>query len=140
MEDSRMTYLSDEQLESLRDNLKNQKAEILRKTENLRSEASETDASGDEADVAAAEGIVATMERLRSRELRLLRKIDEQLKWMEDLDEFGYCESCGVEIGYERLLARPAARKCIVCKENEEREERGYYHPRRRRARRQSRE
>lgn len=135
-----MSYLTEEQLTAIRKNLEKQRNTIVKKAETLRSEASETDASGDDADIASAEGIVATMERLRSRELRLLKKVEEQLKWMDDLDEFGYCEECGVEIGYERLLARPAARKCIVCKENEEREERGYYHPRRRKARRPTRD
>lgn len=34
---------------------------------------------------------------------------------MED-EDFGYCESCGVEIGIRRLEARPTADLCIDCK------------------------
>ena len=33
-----------------------------------------------------------------------------------DQDDYGYCESCGIEIGIKRLEARPTATKCIDCK------------------------
>ncbi len=57
-----------------------------------------------------------TMElRTRDRERKLLKKIDESLEMIDD-DEYGYCESCGVEIGIRRLEARPTANLCIDCK------------------------
>lgn len=57
-----------------------------------------------------------TMElRTRDRERKLIKKIDESLE-MLDKDEYGYCESCGVEIGIRRLEARPTASLCIDCK------------------------
>jgi len=37
-----------------------------------------------------------------------------------DSGDYGYCESCGVEIGLERLQARPTASLCIDCKTLEE--------------------
>ncbi|BCL68645.1 DnaK suppressor protein [Vibrio nigripulchritudo MADA3029] len=53
--------------------------------------------------------------RNRDRERRLIKKIEKTLDKIEDGD-FGYCESCGVEIGIRRLEARPTADLCIDCK------------------------
>ena len=61
--------------------------------------------------------------RSRDRERKLIKKIDEALKRMETGD-YGYCESCGVEIGLERLEARPTAELCIDCKTQDELRER----------------
>ncbi|HEY9199824.1 MAG TPA: RNA polymerase-binding protein DksA, partial [Gammaproteobacteria bacterium] len=46
--------------------------------------------------------------RTRDRERKLIKKIDETISKL-DHDEYGYCESCGVEIGIRRLEARPTA-------------------------------
>lgn len=53
--------------------------------------------------------------RNRDRERKLIKKIDKTLRKIEEGD-FGYCESCGVEIGIRRLEARPTADLCIDCK------------------------
>ncbi|MGB5445276.1 MAG: RNA polymerase-binding protein DksA [Psychromonas sp.] len=53
--------------------------------------------------------------RARDRERHLIKKISKTLNKLEDND-FGYCESCGVEIGIRRLEARPTADLCIDCK------------------------
>lgn len=53
--------------------------------------------------------------RTRDRERKLIKKIDEAMLTMESGD-YGYCESCGVEIGVRRLEARPTATLCIDCK------------------------
>jgi DnaK suppressor protein len=53
--------------------------------------------------------------RARDRERKLIRKIDEAIKSIDDGD-YGYCEACGVEIGIRRLEARPTATLCIDCK------------------------
>ena len=60
--------------------------------------------------------------RNRDPQRRLIKKIDESLALIEG-GEYGYCESCGVEIGLKRLEARPTATMCIDCKELEERRE-----------------
>lgn len=60
--------------------------------------------------------------RTRDRERKLLRKIDKALNRLAN-DEYGYCESCGVEIGIRRLEARPTAELCIDCKQLEEQKE-----------------
>ena len=41
-----------------------------------------------------------------------------------DAGEYGYCDSCGVEIGLKRLEARPTATLCIDCKTLDELRER----------------
>jgi DnaK suppressor protein len=53
--------------------------------------------------------------RTRDRERKLIKKIDEALEKLDN-HEYGYCESCGVEIGIRRLEARPTATQCIDCK------------------------
>ena len=53
--------------------------------------------------------------RARDRERKLIKKIDESLLNLDN-DDYGYCESCGVEIGIRRLEARPTATQCIDCK------------------------
>ncbi|UBU76428.1 RNA polymerase-binding protein DksA [Pasteurella multocida] len=53
--------------------------------------------------------------RTRDRERKLLKKIENTLKKLETGD-FGYCDSCGIEIGIRRLEARPTADLCIDCK------------------------
>ncbi|HEC17208.1 MAG TPA: RNA polymerase-binding protein DksA [Sedimenticola sp.] len=53
--------------------------------------------------------------RTRDRERKLLKKIEETLSNIDN-HEYGYCESCGVEIGIRRLEARPTATLCIDCK------------------------
>ncbi len=53
--------------------------------------------------------------RARDRERKLIKKIDESLAAV-DSGDYGYCESCGVEIGIRRLEARPTATLCIDCK------------------------
>lgn len=74
-------------------------------------------------DRASQESDVAIELRARDRERKLLRKIDEALHTLET-GEYGYCESCGAEIGLGRLDARPTATLCIECKTAEEKRER----------------
>ncbi|GAM61740.1 C4-type zinc finger protein [Vibrio ishigakensis] len=45
----------------------------------------------------------------------MIKKIEKTLNKIEE-DEFGFCDSCGVEIGIRRLEARPTADLCIDCK------------------------
>ena len=53
--------------------------------------------------------------RNRDRERKLIKKIDEMLAKINDGD-YGYCDNCGIEIGLNRLEARPTATLCIDCK------------------------
>ncbi|USD36979.1 MULTISPECIES: RNA polymerase-binding protein DksA [Ferrimonas] len=53
--------------------------------------------------------------RTRDRERKLIKKIEKTLVKIEE-DDFGFCDSCGIEIGIRRLEARPTADLCIDCK------------------------
>lgn len=53
--------------------------------------------------------------RTRDRERKLIKKIDSTIGNI-DSDEYGYCDTCGIEIGIRRLEARPTASQCIDCK------------------------
>uniref|UniRef100_UPI0031F7D695 RNA polymerase-binding protein DksA n=1 Tax=Natronospira elongata TaxID=3110268 RepID=UPI0031F7D695 len=53
--------------------------------------------------------------RARDRERKLIKKIDESLQAIKE-DDYGFCHSCGIEIGIRRLEARPTATLCIDCK------------------------
>ncbi|HEY4971952.1 MAG TPA: RNA polymerase-binding protein DksA [Steroidobacteraceae bacterium] len=63
--------------------------------------------------------------RTRDRERKLIRKIDEALKRIED-GTYGYCLETGEEIGIKRLEARPVATLSIEAQERRERRERQY--------------
>ncbi|MBV4452664.1 MULTISPECIES: RNA polymerase-binding protein DksA [Pseudomonas] len=69
----------------------------------------------DPADRASQEEEFALELRARDRERKLIKKIDKTLQLIED-EEYGWCESCGVEIGIRRLEARPTADLCVDCK------------------------
>lgn len=73
-------------------------------------------------DQAAAEADKNFTLRLREREQKLLKKIEEALDRMTN-GTFGICESCGEEISYKRLKARPVTTYCIDCKTKQEEEE-----------------
>ncbi|WP_444995463.1 RNA polymerase-binding protein DksA [Aliikangiella sp. IMCC44359] len=53
--------------------------------------------------------------RTRDRERKLLKKITKSINAIDE-EDYGYCGSCGVEIGIRRLEARPTATLCIECK------------------------
>ena len=76
----------------------------------------------DMGDQASAETDMNFMLRLRGREQRLLKKIDEALERIEN-GIFGICDDCGSEIGLKRLEARPVTTMCIECKTLQEEEE-----------------
>jgi len=63
--------------------------------------------------------------RTRDRERKLIRKIDEALKRIED-GTYGYCLETGEEIGIKRLEARPVATLSVEAQERRERREKQY--------------
>ena len=63
--------------------------------------------------------------RIRDRERKLILKIQEALKRLEE-GVYGICESCGEKIDKARLKARPVTTLCIDCKSNQEVEERKF--------------
>jgi len=61
--------------------------------------------------------------RNRDRERKLIKRIDETIARI-DANEYGYCESCGVEIGLKRLEARPTAERTVDAQERWEHRQR----------------
>ena len=53
--------------------------------------------------------------KTRDRERKLIKKIADTLERI-DKDDYGYCDTCDVEIGLRRLEARPTATQCVDCK------------------------
>jgi len=60
--------------------------------------------------------------RLREREQKLLKKIDEAIERISE-GTFGICASCDGKIMTKRLKARPVTTLCIECKTLQEQEE-----------------
>ena len=69
----------------------------------------------DDLDRASQEEEFAFELRTRDRERKLINKISSSMELIKQND-YGYCESCGVNIGIKRLEARPTATHCIDCK------------------------
>ena len=57
--------------------------------------------------------------RIRDRERRLIVKMQEAIKRIDD-GVYGICESCGGPISEKRLTARPVTTDCIDCKTKQE--------------------
>ena len=110
------SYMSPKQLKHFRKILLQWKQELLdevnRTVDHMKKDASQF---ADPADRATQEEEFSLELRTRDREGKLVRKINQTLAAI-DADEYGYCESCGVEIGIKRLEARPTATLCIDCK------------------------
>jgi DnaK suppressor protein len=96
-----------------KDNLIN---EIDRTVHHMQDEASNFP---DPSDRATQESDFSLELRTRDRERKLIKKIDESLG-MLDSSDYGFCDSCGVDIGIKRLEARPTASQCIDCKSLDE--------------------
>lgn len=79
----------------------------------------------DQIDRASLESDKALELRTRDRARKLISKIDEALKRIED-GSYGYCEETGDPIGLERLEVRPVATLSIEAQERHERMEKTY--------------
>ncbi len=116
-------YMNDKQLKHFRNILETWKKELMKEVDNTISEMKEASVLADPNDRATQEEAFNLELRTRDRERKLIRKIEEALQLI-DIKEYGYCESCGVEIGIRRLEARPTAFLCIDCKTLDEIRER----------------
>lgn len=109
-------YMSDKQLAYFRQVLSDWKADLVAEAERTKSYIhEETSAMPDINDRATQEEEFALALRTRDRERRLIYKIDKSLAEIQSQD-YGFCQTCGVEIGLRRLEARPTATLCIDCK------------------------
>lgn len=109
-------YMNPKQLAHFRKILEGWKAELSQDIDRtVHTMQDEATVFADPNDRASQESDIALELRNRDRERKLIKKIDETIAKIEAGD-YGYCESCGVEIGLKRLEARPTATLCIDCK------------------------
>lgn len=109
-------YMSEAQLEHFRKILLAWKNELMSEVDRtLNTMQDESSALPDVNDRATQEEEFAIELRTRDRERKLIRKIEQSIEAIKN-DDYGFCETCGIEIGLRRLEARPTATLCIDCK------------------------
>ncbi|UYM18706.1 RNA polymerase-binding protein DksA [Endozoicomonas euniceicola] len=109
-------YMNDKQVEHFTGILRQWKQELMEEVDRTVNHMQDEAANfPDPADRASQEEEFSLELRARDRERKLIRKIDKTLTRIEE-EDYGFCDSCGVEIGVRRLEARPTATLCIDCK------------------------
>lgn len=109
-------YMNDAQLEHFAQILQKWRSELMEEVDRTVHHMQDDAANfPDPNDRATQESEFSLELRTRDRERKLIKKIEEAIKNIEAGD-YGYCETCGVEIGIRRLEARPTATQCIDCK------------------------
>src|SRR5215470_6985955 len=117
-------FMNERQLEYFKNKLLTWKDEILRESrETVSHLQAETENHPDLADRASSETDRALELRTRDRQRKLIAKIDEALRRIED-GVYGFCEETGEPIGLARLEARPIATLSLEAQERHERRER----------------
>lgn len=118
-------YMNDVQLAFFRQVLLELKQATSEHIETIKQEIAAPSTEADELDRALLEEENRQRMRIAEREYFLLRKIDKALDRIERKD-YGYCEASGVEIGLERLLARPTTEYSTEEKTRQEELERNF--------------
>ncbi len=109
-------YMNDQQKDHFRAILRKWKSELMEEVDRTVTHMKDEAANfPDPADRATQEEEFSLELRTRDRERKLIKKIDSTLNLIDN-DDYGYCDTCGVEIGIKRLEARPTASLCIDCK------------------------
>ena len=117
-------FMNERQLEYFKQKLLTWKEDILRESrETVTHLQSETENHPDLADRASSETDRALELRTRDRQRKLISKIDDALRRIEE-GAYGYCEETGEPIGLARLEARPIATLSLEAQERHERRER----------------
>ncbi|MDG6344868.1 RNA polymerase-binding protein DksA [Glaesserella parasuis] len=109
-------YMNEAQIEHFHKILKAWHAQIMEEAERTKSQMQdEVTNFADPADRATQEEEFSLELRNRDRERKLLKRIEQTLIKLDEGD-YGYCDTCGIEIGLKRLEARPTAELCVDCK------------------------
>ncbi|MGO0305534.1 RNA polymerase-binding protein DksA [Endozoicomonas acroporae] len=109
-------YMNEQQIAHFTRILQNWKQELMEEVDRTVNHMQDEAANfPDPADRASQEEEFSLELRTRDRERKLIKKINDTLSRIEE-DDYGFCDSCGVEIGIRRLEARPTATLCIDCK------------------------
>ena len=117
-------FMNERMQEYFRRKLLAWKEEILEESRGtIESLKQDTVAQPDIADRASSETDRATELRTRDRQRKLIAKIDDAIRRIDD-DAYGYCEETGEPIAIARLEARPTATLSVEAQERHERRER----------------
>ena len=117
-------FMSDGQLGHFRQILLSWRQELMEEVDRTMNHMQEEAINyPDPTDRAAQEEEFSIELKTRDRERRLIKKIDQTIERI-DQEDYGYCDTCGIEIGLRRLEARPTANQCIDCKSHDELRER----------------
>ena len=109
-------YMNDKQVEHFRKILMSWKRQLMEEVDRTLHHMQDEAANFPDPNDRASQESEFTLElRTRDRERKLIKKIDESLAALDGGD-YGFCETCGIEIGIRRLEARPTATLCIDCK------------------------
>lgn len=118
-------YMNPAQLEFFRERLSKMREELLENAASTGANLRENELVADPADRATVEEEHALELRVRDRERKLIKKIEEALGRIDE-GEYGWCEETGDPIGIGRLLARPTATLSIDAQERRERTQKLY--------------
>ena len=118
-------YMNAEQLAFFRERLLETQRELLEKADLTSEHLREHELEADPTDQATIEEEYALELRARDRERKLLKKIDEALRRIEE-GNYGYCEETGDPIGIPRLIARPTATLTIEAQSRREQKQKLY--------------
>ncbi|HRK78478.1 MAG TPA: TraR/DksA family transcriptional regulator [Thiobacillus sp.] len=83
---------------------------------------------GDSGDESMANALADFNVSILDRQIQGLRDIEAAFRRIEN-EEYGVCIDCGGEIGFDRLMAYPTAKRCIVCQERREKQYAQEGHP-----------
>lgn len=114
--------LTKKQLDTLKKMLTAEKESLVFKENNKEDMHLAAISGGDDVEQSIADYNNSHQLRFRNREVFYAKKIDKALKKFEN-NEYGLCSECEGWIKFERLMARPTAEMCIICKEESERDE-----------------
>ena len=119
-------YMNEMQLEYFRQKLMSWKKSLIGQSKDTLDDLKQGGLNQpDQIDRASLESDKALELRTRDRARKLISKIDDALKRIED-GSYGYCEETGDPIGIERLEARPVTTLSIEAQERHERMEKTY--------------
>lgn len=118
-------YMNEAQLAFFKDRLQQLEQDILANASQTTDKLRETQFVPDPADRATIEEEHALELRTRDRERKLLKKVQQALKLIEEGD-YGWCEETGEPIGLPRLLARPTANLSLEAQERREKRQKQF--------------
>ena len=113
-------YMGEEQLSYFLQRLLTMQSTLR---ERMAKQVSTRERHADEADQAAQDENYWINVHLKERDSVMLKDVEAALRKLH-IGDYGYCDDTGDEIGFERLMANPAASLCTEAMERRERQQR----------------